>query len=67
MFFINHKQKKTTWIDPRTNQPSPMPTSSADDAGDADDDVVDLEPLPEGKYSWVVNLSNSGQSNLVFV
>ena len=27
VFFINHNDKKTTWVDPRTGRPSPLPLS----------------------------------------
>ncbi|XP_031619694.1 E3 ubiquitin-protein ligase Nedd-4 isoform X2 [Contarinia nasturtii] len=41
MFFIDHNEKKTSWIDPRTGRASPMPSQTRP----PDDD---LGPLPEG-------------------
>ena len=28
VFFINHNDKKTTWVDPRTGRPSALPVQS---------------------------------------
>lgn len=45
MFFIDHNEKKTTWIDPRTGRASPMPSQTRPPEDD-------LGPLPEGKCSF---------------
>lgn len=42
MFFIDHNEKKTSWIDPRTGRASPMPSQTRPPEDD-------LGPLPEGK------------------
>lgn len=44
MFFIDHNEKKTSWIDPRTGRASPMPSQTRPPEDD-------LGPLPEGKKS----------------
>lgn len=41
MFFIDHNEKKTSWIDPRTGRASPMPSQNRPPEDD-------LGPLPEG-------------------
>lgn len=41
MFFIDHNEKKTSWIDPRTGRASPMPSQTRPPEDD-------LGPLPEG-------------------
>lgn len=43
MFFIDHNEKKTSWIDPRTGRASPMPSQTRPPEDD-------LGPLPEGLY-----------------
>ena len=50
MFFINHVDKKTTWVDPRTGRPSPLPQQSNVPNRRHEDD---LGPLPEGKYNLI--------------
>lgn len=40
-FFIDHNEKKTSWIDPRTGRASPMPSQTRPPEDD-------LGPLPEG-------------------
>lgn len=42
MFFIDHNEKKTSWIDPRTGRASPMPSQTRPPEDD-------LGPLPEGQ------------------
>lgn len=44
MFFIDHNEKKTSWIDPRTGRASPMPSQTRPPEDD-------LGPLPEGILS----------------
>ncbi len=46
VFFINHADKKTTWVDPRTGRPSSLPSQSNMPNRPHEDD--DLGPLPEG-------------------
>lgn len=41
MFFIDHNEKKTSWIDPRTGRASPMPSQTRPPEDN-------LGPLPEG-------------------
>lgn len=43
MFFIDHNEKKTSWIDPRTGRASPMPSQTRPPEDD-------LGPLPEGMF-----------------
>lgn len=49
MFFIDHTNKKTTWIDPRTGKASPMP---------AIDFKSRLGPLPPG---WEERVHSDGR------
>lgn len=41
IFFIDHNERKTSWVDPRTGRASPMPNQSRRPEDD-------LGPLPEG-------------------
>ena len=45
VFFINHTEKKTSWIDPRSGRPSALPSQSNIPNRPHEDD---LGPLPEG-------------------
>ncbi|TRY61766.1 hypothetical protein TCAL_12263 [Tigriopus californicus] len=45
VFFINHTEKKTTWVDPRTGRPSSVPSQGNMPNRPHEDD---LGPLPEG-------------------
>jgi len=49
VFFINHTDKKTTWVDPRSGRPSSLP-NSGQGGGSLPNrpHVDDLGPLPEG-------------------
>lgn len=57
MFFIDHNEKKTSWIDPRTGRASPMPSQTRPPEDD-------LGPLPEGmctfellcKFDFITNI-----------
>ena len=49
VFFIDHIQKKTTWMDPRNSRASPLPSQSNDD----------LSPLPEG---WEKSVHTDGRT-----
>ncbi|KAJ0174354.1 hypothetical protein K1T71_010500 [Dendrolimus kikuchii] len=55
IFFIDHNQKTTTWIDPRTGCASSLPTSSTANAGAEADE---LGPLPEG---WEERVHTDGR------
>ena len=55
MFFINHVDKKTTWVDPRTGRPSPLPIQSNVPNRRHEDD---LGPLPEG---WEERVHTDGR------
>lgn len=52
MFFIDHNEKQTSWIDPRTGRASPMPSLCSKPPED------DLGPLPEG---WEERVHNDGR------
>lgn len=59
VFFIDHNEKKTSWVDPRTGSASPMPNaagvaSSTDPRGPEDE----LGPLPEG---WEERVHSDGR------
>lgn len=41
MFFIDHNERKTSWVDPRTGRASPMPSQTRPPEDD-------LGSLPEG-------------------
>lgn len=51
MFFIDHNERKTSWVDPRTGRASPMPNA----ARKPEDD---LGPLPEG---WEERVHSDGR------
>lgn len=51
MFFIDHNEKKTSWIDPRTGRASPMPSQTRPPEDD-------LGPLPEG---WEERVHGDGR------
>ncbi|XP_075981805.1 E3 ubiquitin-protein ligase Nedd4 isoform X2 [Anticarsia gemmatalis] len=55
IFFIDHNQKTTTWIDPRTGCASSLPTSSAAAGGVEADE---LGALPEG---WEERVHTDGR------
>lgn len=55
MFFINHVDKKTTWVDPRTGRPSALPVQSNVPNRKHEDD---LGPLPEG---WEERVHTDGR------
>ncbi|XP_069361522.1 E3 ubiquitin-protein ligase Nedd-4 isoform X9 [Maniola hyperantus] len=56
IFFIDHNQKTTTWIDPRTGCASSLPSAAAANAGAAEADG--LGPLPEG---WEERVHTDGR------
>ncbi|XP_052743647.1 E3 ubiquitin-protein ligase NEDD4 isoform X5 [Bicyclus anynana] len=55
VFFIDHNQKTTTWIDPRTGCASSLPSAAAATAGAEADG---LGPLPEG---WEERVHTDGR------
>ncbi|XP_039759455.1 E3 ubiquitin-protein ligase Nedd-4 isoform X2 [Pararge aegeria] len=55
VFFIDHNQKTTTWIDPRTGCASSLPSAAAANAGTEADG---LGPLPEG---WEERVHTDGR------
>jgi len=55
VFFINHTDKKTTWVDPRTGRPSALPVQSNVPNRRHEDD---LGPLPEG---WEERVHTDGR------
>merc|ERR1719361_390625 len=55
VFFINHVDKKTTWVDPRSGRPSPLPQQSNVPNRRHEDD---LGPLPEG---WEERVHTDGR------
>ncbi|XP_055551455.1 E3 ubiquitin-protein ligase Nedd-4-like isoform X5 [Wyeomyia smithii] len=59
VFFIDHNEKKTSWVDPRTGRASPMPNSWNNSAGsDARRPEEGLAPLPEG---WEERVHTDGR------
>lgn len=55
VFFINHSDKKTTWVDPRTGRPSPLPSQANVPNRPHEDD---LGPLPDG---WEERVHTDGR------
>lgn len=55
VFFINHTEKKTTWVDPRTGRPSRLPSQNNVPNRKHEDD---LGPLPEG---WEERVHSDGR------
>lgn len=51
IFFIDHNERKTSWVDPRTGRASPMPNQ-------AKRPEDDLGPLPEG---WEERVHSDGR------
>jgi len=56
VFFINHGDKRTTWVDPRTGRPSPLP--SVNNVPNRQRHEDDLGPLPEG---WEERVHTDGR------
>lgn len=48
VFFINHKEKTTTWVDPRTDKETPVPTGARGKSGQRNLTNDGLGPLPPG-------------------
>lgn len=55
MFFIDHAEKTTSWVDPRTGSASPMPNAQNATEERQEDD---LGPLPEG---WEERVHSDGR------
>ncbi|RWS28079.1 E3 ubiquitin-protein ligase Nedd-4-like isoform X2, partial [Leptotrombidium deliense] len=58
MFFIDHNQKTTTWLDPRTGRPSPVPNMNNIPNRPKMTAVDDLGPLPDG---WEERVHTDGR------
>ncbi|KAI8420486.1 hypothetical protein MSG28_008972 [Choristoneura fumiferana] len=58
IFFIDHNQKTTTWIDPRTGCASSLPSAAAVAAASAGADADSLGALPEG---WEERVHTDGR------
>lgn len=60
VFFINHNDKKTTWVDPRTGRPSALPVQSNVPNRRHEDDLGNesIGPLPEG---WEERVHTDGR------
>jgi len=56
VFFINHIEKKTSWVDPRTARPSALPSQTNVPNRRSNQD--DLGPLPEG---WEERVHTDGR------
>lgn len=63
LFFIDHNERTTSWVDPRTGRASPMPGGQGGQSG-ADQGLAgkkpedDLGPLPEG---WEERVHTDGR------
>ncbi|KAK6642602.1 hypothetical protein RUM43_004104 [Polyplax serrata] len=57
VFFIDHNEKTTTWVDPRTGRASPMPNQPVASVPKKPDD--ELSPLPEG---WEERMHTDGRT-----
>ncbi|RWS17199.1 E3 ubiquitin-protein ligase Nedd-4-like isoform X2, partial [Dinothrombium tinctorium] len=58
MFFIDHNSKTTTWVDPRTGRPSPLPNQNNIPNRPKLTAVDDLGPLPDG---WEERVHTDGR------
>lgn len=56
VFFIDHNERATSWVDPRTGRASSMPNQSTLSANRKPDD--NLGPLPEG---WEERIHTDGR------
>ena len=57
LFFIDHNERTTSWVDPRTGRASPMPNQAAVPLVNRKPDD-DLGPLPEG---WEERVHSDGR------
>ncbi|XP_023223176.1 E3 ubiquitin-protein ligase Nedd-4-like isoform X3 [Centruroides sculpturatus] len=58
VFFIDHNTKTTTWVDPRTGRPSPLPNQNNVPNRPSFSSVDDLGQLPEG---WEERVHTDGR------
>lgn len=58
VFFIDHTHKTTTWVDPRTGQPSHVPKKNMVPNRPKNTYVDDLGPLPDG---WEERVHSDGR------
>lgn len=58
VFFIDHTHKTTTWVDPRTGQPSHVPKKNMIPNRPKNTYVDDLGPLPDG---WEERVHSDGR------
>lgn len=59
MFFIDHNERATSWVDPRTGRASPMPHAPASQLPRLRQQPADeLGPLPEG---WEERMHSDGR------
>ena len=57
MFFIDHNERATTWVDPRTGRPTTIPWHNVPTAQPRTD-MDQLGPLPEG---WEERVHTDGR------
>lgn len=58
MFFIDHNERATTWVDPRTGRPSSIPWHNTAPSATPRSEVDQLGPLPEG---WEERVHTDGR------
>ena len=58
VFFIDHTKKSTTWIDPRTKKPSPLPNKNRIANKTRNTPIDDLGPLPD---TWEERIHTDGR------
>lgn len=58
MFFIDHNERTTSWVDPRTGRASPMPNPPSTQQPLRQQPADELGPLPEG---WEERLHSDGR------
>jgi E3 ubiquitin-protein ligase NEDD4 len=58
IFFIDHNDKKTSWVDPRTGRASPMPNAAGNSQIETRQPEDELGSLPEG---WEERVHSDGR------
>lgn len=58
VFFIDHTKKSTTWVDPRTKKPSPLPNKNRVANKARFSSIDDLGPLPD---TWEERIHTDGR------
>ncbi|KAE8748048.1 hypothetical protein FOCC_FOCC005243 [Frankliniella occidentalis] len=58
MFFIDHNERSTSWVDPRTGRASPMPNPPSTQPTLRQQPADELGPLPEG---WEERMHSDGR------